>query len=406
MSAVMLNPAAPARDLRVDLLRGLALVFIFWDHIPDNILGLLTLRNLGFSDAAELFVFLSGYGAALAYGGVYRRAGYFPAALRVLRRTWVLYVAHVFLLAQLMGVVFITNAQVETRDFVQETGLTYFVQNPERALVDGLLLRFKPGLMDPLPLYIVLLLALAAALPALRARPVWLLSCSALLYWVAPRLGLNLHAQPAGVWFFNPLAWQFLFFLGAACALHRDALKQWWQRMSQAGQRRIVLSLSLFLALAWMVVLSWNFPPVHDRLMPQVIAEWLYPIDKTNLGPARLLHFLALLGWLAVVFPAGTWLQAPLARALCRLGRHSLEVFCLGVLLAPMADAVNTLAGDGWAVQCFTSLAGFGLFVLFAVGIDSFRAGTASTSAPAPSGAAPRTDARQPAETARSIETE
>ncbi len=379
--------AAPVRDLRVDLLRGLALVFIFWDHIPDNILGSVTLRNVGFSDAAELFVFLSGYGAALAYGGVYRRAGYFPAALRVLRRTWVLYVAHVFLLAQLMGVVFITNAQVETRDFVQEMGLTYFVQNPERALVDGLLLRFKPGLMDPLPLYIVLLLALAAALPALRARPLWLLSGSALLYWVAPRLGLNLHAQPAGVWFFNPLAWQFLFFLGAACALHRDTVQQWWLRIAPVGQRRIVAALSLFLTLSLLVVLSWNFPQVHDRWMPQTLAEWLYPIDKTNLGPARLLHFLALLGWLAALFPAGAWLQAPLARALCRLGRHSLEIFCLGVLLAPMADAINTLAGDGWAVQCLTSLAGYGLFVLFAVGLDSFRAGSAIPAAPVDAGA-------------------
>lgn len=386
MSAAVTSAAipatAPARDLRVDLLRGLALVFIFWDHIPDNIFGFITLRNIGFSDAAELFVFLSGYGAALAYGGVYRRAGYSPAALRVLRRTWVLYVAHVFLLAQLMGVVFITNAQVETRDFVQEMGLTYFVQNPERALVDGLLLRFKPGLMDPLPLYIVLLLALAAALPALRARPLPLLAGSAVLYWVAPRLGLNLHAQPAGVWFFNPLAWQFLFFLGAACALHRDTVSQWWQRTSPLAQRRIVASLSLFLALAWLVVLSWNFPQLHDRLMPQMLAEWLYPIDKTNLGPARLLHFLALLAWLAVLFPAGAWLQAPLARALCRLGRHSLEVFCLGVLLAPMADAINTLAGDGWAVQCLTSLAGFGLFVLFAMGIDAFRAGSTSSARP------------------------
>jgi hypothetical protein len=405
VSAVVLSPAVPGRDLRVDFLRGLALVFIFWDHIPDNVLGLFTLRNLGFSDAAEFFVFLSGYGAALAYGGVYRRAGYFPAALRILRRTWVLYVAHVFLLAQLMGVVFITNAQVETRDFVQEMGLTYFVQNPERALVDGLLLRFKPGLMDPLPLYIVLLLALAAALPALRSRPLWLLSGSALLYWIAPRLGLNLHAQPAGVWFFNPLAWQFLFFLGAACALHRDTLRQWWQlRISQVAQRRIMASLSLLLALALLVVLSWNFPLVHDRWMPQALAELLYPIDKTNLGPARLLHFLALLAWLTVLFPAGAWLRGRLARALCRLGRHSLEVFCLGVLLAPMADAINTLAGDGWLVQCFTSLAGFGLFVLLAIGLDAARqdgnrVGSTGATGPAQSGVASRDGARLRSET-------
>lgn len=378
----------PSRDLRVDLLRGLALVFIFWDHIPDNVLGFITLRNVGFSDAAELFVFLSGYGAALAYGGVHRRAGYFPAALRVLRRTWVLYVAHVFLLAQLMGVVFITNAHVETRDFVQEMGLTYFVQNPERALVDGLLLRFKPGLMDPLPLYIVLLLALAAALPVLQTRPLPALAASALLYCAATRTGFNLHAQPDGVWFFNPLAWQFLFFLGAAAALHRDALREAWERLAAATRRRIVLALSVFLAATLLLALSWNFPQLHDRLMPPALGAWLYPIDKTNLAPARLLHFLALLCWLNLMLPAGAWLQWPQMRALCRLGRHSLEVFCLGVLLVPMADAINTLAGDGRIIQCITSLAGLGLFVLLAAALDGYRAGSADV-APAEPAATP-----------------
>jgi hypothetical protein len=164
--------------------------------------------------------------------------------------------------------------------------------------------------------------------------------------------------------------------------------------MAQAWRRRIVAALSLLLALALLVVVSWNFPHLHDSLMPRVLAEWLYPIDKTNLGPARLLHFLALLAWLALLFPAGAWLQAPLARALCRLGRHSLEVFCLGVLLAPMADAINTLAHDGLAVQCLTSLGGFGLMVLFAIGLDSFRAASSSpvaasvADAPAPAAGA------------------
>ena len=91
------------RDLRIDFFRGLALVFIFWDHIPHNPLGQVTPRNFGFSDAAEIFVFLAGYAAVLAYGKLLLRDGYAVACLRVLRRVWVLYVAHIFLLAVLMG---------------------------------------------------------------------------------------------------------------------------------------------------------------------------------------------------------------------------------------------------------------------------------------------------------------
>ena len=56
------------RDLRIDACRGIALWFIFLDHVPNNIGAWLTLRNYGFSDAAEVFIFVSGVTCALAYG--------------------------------------------------------------------------------------------------------------------------------------------------------------------------------------------------------------------------------------------------------------------------------------------------------------------------------------------------
>jgi hypothetical protein len=60
------------RDLRLDACRGLALWFIFLDHIPNNTLAWLTIRNYGFSDTTEVFVFVSGYTCMLAYGGALR----------------------------------------------------------------------------------------------------------------------------------------------------------------------------------------------------------------------------------------------------------------------------------------------------------------------------------------------
>ena len=60
------------RDLRLDACRGLALWFIFINHIPDNALTWLTPRNYGFSDTSEVFVFVSGYTCMLAYGGALR----------------------------------------------------------------------------------------------------------------------------------------------------------------------------------------------------------------------------------------------------------------------------------------------------------------------------------------------
>ena len=81
------------------------MIFIFWDHVPHNPLGQITLRNFGFSDAAEVFVFLAGYAAVLAYGKILQRDGYLIACVKIWRRTWVLYVVHIFLLAMLSSAV-------------------------------------------------------------------------------------------------------------------------------------------------------------------------------------------------------------------------------------------------------------------------------------------------------------
>jgi len=61
--------AAPAKRIDgIDFWRGFALLTIFIDHVPENIFQHVTQKNFGFSDATELFVFLSGVSVALAYG--------------------------------------------------------------------------------------------------------------------------------------------------------------------------------------------------------------------------------------------------------------------------------------------------------------------------------------------------
>src|SRR6266850_8399535 len=88
---------ATGRDLRLDLFRGLALWLIFLDHIPSNAVSWVTIRNFGFSDATEIFIFISGYTAAFVYGRAMRERGIVVATARILKRVWQIYVAHVFL---------------------------------------------------------------------------------------------------------------------------------------------------------------------------------------------------------------------------------------------------------------------------------------------------------------------
>ena len=52
-------PPVGERELRLDLFRGLALWLIFIDHLPPNVLTWFTIRNYGFSDATEIFIFIS-----------------------------------------------------------------------------------------------------------------------------------------------------------------------------------------------------------------------------------------------------------------------------------------------------------------------------------------------------------
>ena len=102
-TAVLPTAGATERDLRLDLFRGIALWLIFLDHIPQNIANWFTIRNYGFSDATEIFIFISGYTAAFVYGRAMRERGVVIASARVLRRAWQIYVAHIFLFTIFMA---------------------------------------------------------------------------------------------------------------------------------------------------------------------------------------------------------------------------------------------------------------------------------------------------------------
>ena len=213
-------PATSERDLRLDLFRGVALWLIFLDHIPQNIVNWFTIRNYGFSDATEIFIFISGYTAAFVYGRTMRERGFVLASARILRRAWQIYVAHIFLFTIFMAEIAYVAATFDNPLYAEEMNILDFLKQPDVTIFQALLLKFKPVNMDVLPLYIVLLLLfppmlLAAAAPAdLGARPAR--RCSTLLAW---KFDWNLPAYPNGVWFFNPFAWQLLFVFGAWCAL-------------------------------------------------------------------------------------------------------------------------------------------------------------------------------------------
>src|SRR5258705_12869595 len=99
-------PVGGERELRLDLFRGMALWLIFIDHLPPNLLTWFTIRNYGFSDATEIFIFISGYTAAFVYGRAMLESGFVVATARILRRGWAIYAAHAVLVLILLFRVF------------------------------------------------------------------------------------------------------------------------------------------------------------------------------------------------------------------------------------------------------------------------------------------------------------
>ena len=170
------------RDLRLDLFRGIALWLIFLDHIPSNAVSWITIRNYGFSDATEIFVFISGYTAAFVYGRAMQQHGFIVASARVLKRAWQIYVAHVFLFAIYLAEIAYVAHSFDNPLYTEEMGVLDFMKNPDVTILQALLLKFKPVNMDVLPLYIVLLLWFAPILWLLLRSPSLALIVSAALY--------------------------------------------------------------------------------------------------------------------------------------------------------------------------------------------------------------------------------
>ena len=358
------------RDLRLDLFRGIALWLIFLDHIPSNVVSWITIRNYGFSDATEIFIFISGYTAAFVYGRAMRERGFVVSGARILRRAWQIYVAHIFLFAIYMAEISYVATSFENPLYAEEMNILDFLQNPDQTIIQALLLKFKPANMDVLPLYIVLLLWFPPILWLLQRLPTVALAVSVAIYVVAWQFNVNLPSYPSGVWYFNPFAWQLLFVFGAWCALGGAT------RLGPVLRSRVTLWIALaYIAFAFVIALTWYVPGLTRYVhLPTWVENVIYPIDKTNLDVLRFAHFIAL-ATVTVRFVPRDWprLNSRWLRPAIVCGQHSLEIFCLGVFLAFAAHfAMVEVSGEVW-MQFLVSALGIMIMVATATLIAWYK---------------------------------
>jgi hypothetical protein len=325
----MSNMQRKERDLRIDFFRGLALIFIFIDHVPDNSWAKITLKNFGFSDASEVFVLLAGYSAGLAYWSMCERGDFQGAWTRATRRASQIYLWHIGIFTVSAMLLFGAARVFQNPAYVNNIAIAELATDPWRTIAGALVLFYQPNQMNILPMYVVLMFWLPVALFLLQRSVLLAIAVSFSIWFVANVSSINLPAQqrPDGGWFFNPFAWQLLFTLGAAASVLA-------KRTLDYPRRQVLLGVGIYLGFAFIVAAPWvQFAWLPDgRILPQSI---VLPMSKHDLSAWRFVHVLALAYFVAVLVPQNSgWLKQSWANAVSTCGKHSLEIFSLGTLLS------------------------------------------------------------------------
>ena len=350
------------RDLRLDLFRGVGLWMIFLDHIPHDVVSWLTLRNYGFSDAAEFFVFISGYLAGFIYGPIIR-AGHFLAALkRLWKRAMEMYVAHIMLFLVFTAQIARTVRKFDNPLYEDEFNVHNFLLHPDVLIGQALTLRYKPVNLDVLPLYITLIAAAPFLLWMMVRRPNLTLLGSAILYVLARWFDWNFASYPPGTtWYFNPFAWQLMFVFAAWCGI--GGVNLLWPIIRS---RLALIVAAAWIAFAFLIVMTWHVAFL-DAMVPKWLIKLIYPIDKTDLDMLRFTHFLALALIVSRYVPRH-WaaLTSKWLRPMVMCGQHSLPIFCFGVFLSFGAHWVLMQYTRGVWEQLVVSAAGILIMIAIA----------------------------------------
>jgi hypothetical protein len=347
------------RDPRLDFFRGSAMFIIFIAHCRGNFLWDYIPARFGLSDAADMFVFLSGMAASIAFGGTFLRHGMVMGTARILHRCWQLLIAHLGLFFTVAMVVTAGTRWWGDTDYVEVLNLQRFFSDTPDSLVGLFTLTYVPHYFDILPLYIVVLAMVPIAMLLARINPLLVPIVSLALYVATNALGLNFaaNADDQAQWYFNPLAWQLIFFTGFS-------LGRGWLVVPLDSKALLWGSLLILAA-----GLAISLPIVFTHVMwIDALRLWIMEhSDKTNLDLLQYVHFLAS-AYVAVVILKGreAILLSPPLRPFVKCGQQALAVFLSGMVLSHIGGMVFDHLGTDAGVQLAVNAASFA--ALFAIG--------------------------------------
>lgn len=372
-------PGRPARDQRLDIVKGVLQLSIFAKHIGFSFVGGWVIHsNWGFSDSSELFVLLSGFTLGSVFAFKQARGGWAAAALDMLGRALRLYRTHLLVFA-LFGLMVAVGCLTVMPGISDKLGWGRALTTPLEVLPAILLMLHQPAFMGILPTFVWGMLLLPGF--------AWLWSRVGERAILLP-LGVYAVVQVTGIGIpgveFDPLAWQLLFlggaWLGRRALLRGSALSlpSGWDRLASVAAVLLVAGAALT-RLALYDGLPWAAP----------FGEPAWITRKIDLPLTALLHTLAL-AWLVARFVPrdGWWMHKGAAAWLAMIGRHSLEVFCLGLFLSFAATQLLALAPGSWVLDLGLTAAGAAVLGAWAWLLQTRRARRAALIAGAPAGMA------------------
>jgi hypothetical protein len=326
----------PRQANPVDFWRGLALVFIFINHIPGTYYTRFTHADYSISDSADLFVFLAGWALRYVVGPPERQQAAWYLVLRLEGRAFTIYAAQILItmlaLAMLAGTALLAGNPL----LLEWHNAAAVFQDPIATHVGLALLTHQLGYFNILPLYVVLMMMAPAFVLIDRYMPKLLLPVSLAIYCIALGFSITIPTWPVeGEWFFNPFAWQLIFVLGFVIA-KRDSPMGGFARRNILVLRIVAVPIVVF---GTFVSVAFWWPDPTTLPNPKMF----FILSKSFESPPRVIQFLALIALFSATYPFFERYLSGLVNFLSMLGRNSLYVFCIGSLLSLAGQIIRFL---------------------------------------------------------------
>ncbi len=380
------------RDVRLDFFRGFGMFIIFISHIRQNPWAEWIPGRFGFSDATEIFVFCSGMASAIAFAKIFDERGMALGTARISYRVWQVYWAHICTFFAILAVVVAIDNILDTG--TKYTGrlnmLPFLYHNTDENLIGLLTLTYVPNYFDILPMYLVIL-ALVPVVMLLSKLGRWPVFAIVIGLWLAATNRLiEFPAEPwsSRIWFFNPLAWQLVFFTGFAFV-------RGWLPAPPVDWRLVILAL---------VIVIGSYPikdyPTFQLLgIPDDIAAYIsFNMNKTHFGLLRYIHFLALayLAWAAAGEGGHRLSTGPFINVCRKVGQQALAVFMVGLMASYLGGVAYDLVGRTLITVPLINLTGCAVLIATAYTVAWYKSGPWRGPADQPSDATARVGGRVP----------